>query len=689
MIDPVSASEPAPASPANHVVAAPLDFRTLFESSPAACLVLLPDDPFFTIVAVTDAYEKLTLTHRDQIVGRGIFEVFPASGQDESEQKVRASFQRVIAQRSPNKLDILRYDIPRPDGSLEERYWIPAHYPVLAKSGEVAYIINHSEDVTAFVRLKQAGAAQSDLAEQFRSDSQRSEAALRASEKRFRQLAEVSAIGLVIADLKGRLTYLNPAMQRLLDCSQEEVEAGNVHWDVLTPPGLTASDRNAVEELMAAGTCQPYEKILVAGEGREVPILVGASILESTGGEKEVVAFVVDLTARKQAEEASHKAAEAIEQQWRLFDTVLASTPDFAYVFDLNGRFTHVNQALLALWGKSLDEAVGKNFFELDYPPELAAKLQAQIQHVIETRERLRDETAYTAPNGSAGYYEYIFVPVFAGNGTVEAVAGTTRDITRRKAAEADRERLVTELAQNNRELLRINRDLTRANRELEEFAYVSSHDLQEPLRMINIYTQLLLKKHVPADKTEARQFAEFIRTGVHRMEELIHDLLSYSQTIHSDVLPVETADLAAALRRALSALNPQIGESGASITHSDLPTLTGDEVQLAHVFQNLLSNSLKYRKESEAPVIHISATPADREWIIAVEDNGIGFEPQYARTIFGLFKRLHKEAYPGTGLGLAICQRIVERYGGRMWAESELGKGAKFNFALPKPAGK
>ena len=490
----------------------------------------------------------------------------------------------------------------------------------------------------------------------------------------------------------------------------------------------------------------------------------------------------------------NQKQAQAdLRKQWHTFDTALSNTPDFTYIFDLDGRFTYVNRALLSLWQKSLEEAVGKNFFELDYPPELAERLQRQIQQVINTREPIRDHTPFTGPNGETRHYEYIFVPIFNATGDVEAVAGATRDVTERhemqqalalsekKLQQVFRQAPVAivvlrgrdffvelanpfyesllpgralvghrfgdvapEVGQNvwdafhrvvdtgepylanelhvsydaNRDgtvedhwfnvaynplresdgtvagiiavLTEVTaqvvarQDLERANRELEEFAYVASHDLQEPLRMVNIYTQMLMRRHV-GENPQAKEYAAVIHQGVNRMEALIHDLLTFSKTVHSVDLPTERADLSAALAEAISVLKDRIEQTGASITAPILPTIRGDTAQIAHVFQNLLSNALKYQTKGVRPEVQISAERDGTNWTIAVRDNGIGFDPQYAERIFGLFKRLHKEEFPGTGLGLAICRRIIERHGGRIWAESTLGHGSSFYFSLPR----
>ena len=202
---------------------------------------------------------------------------------------------------------------------------------------------------------------------------------------------------------------------------------------------------------------------------------------------------------------------------------------------------------------------------------------------------------------------------------------------------------------------------------------------------MVNTYTQLLLRELGPQITPELSQYAGFIRGGVKRMEALIRDLLAYSRAGHYEgSREVGPADLGRALQRAMTDLNAALLDSGAEVSMEPLPVVVGDENQLVHVFLNLLSNSLKYRKPEVRPVLRIGARREADFWVVSVADNGIGFDPEFAERIFGLFKRLHRhDEYPGTGLGLAICKRIVERYGGRIWAESSPGVGSTFFVAL------
>jgi len=226
-------------------------------------------------------------------------------------------------------------------------------------------------------------------------------------------------------------------------------------------------------------------------------------------------------------------------------------------------------------------------------------------------------------------------------------------------------------------------KEVERVNRELEEFAYVASHDLQEPLRMVNAYSQLLVRRMGSLTPEQAQKYADFISSGVQRMEQLIRDLLSFARTVQSETVSTQAVSLQSCLHKALDILQVQIEEKQATIDVGDLPVVMGDETQIPQLFQNLISNALKYSKTPVAPQIQVSAVRNDKEWIISVKDNGIGFKQEYANRIFGLFKRLHTDEYPGTGLGLAICRRIVERCNGRIWAESVPGEGSTFSFTL------
>ncbi len=374
--------------------------------------------------------------------------------------------------------------------------------------------------------------------------------------------------------------------------------------------------------------------------------------------------YFSDITEQKRG------AEELRESQHRL-RAIYDGTYEYIGLLAPDGTLLEANRASLEFADNRREDVVGRPFWDTPWftatpgAPELVRESIARAAR----GEFVRFEATVRRPSGECSTFDISFHPIRNDQGEVVLIVPEGRNISDRKRAEE--------------ELTRSNEQLTRVNRELEEFAYVASHDLQEPLRIVNIYTQLVVND-LGADKATLAQFADFIQQGVKRMDALIQDLLTFSRAVHSDELPVGTADLGASLREATSVLKNRIEESSSIVIAEALPTVRGDVSQLAHVFQNLLSNALKYRKKDAPAQIRISARQDGGSWIISVEDNGIGFEPRYAERIFGLFKRLHKEEYPGTGLGLAICKRIVERYGGRIWAEGRLGEGATFYFSLP-----
>lgn len=246
---------------------------------------------------------------------------------------------------------------------------------------------------------------------------------------------------------------------------------------------------------------------------------------------------------------------------------------------------------------------------------------------------------------------------------------------------------LINANAELERKVAERTAELSSSNAELEEFAYVASHDLQEPLRMVASYTQLLAKRYKGRLDADADEFISYASDGAIRMQTMINDLLSYSRvgTKGKDFAPVDTQVI---LDQALENLQTAIQESGAVVTHNDLPSVVADDSQLVQVFQNLIGNAIKFRKEAP-PRIHVSAERETDEWIFSIRDDGIGIDPKHRDRLFVMFRRLHSSnQYPGTGIGLAICRKVVERHGGRIWFDSEPGRGSTFHFTIPAKGG-
>ena len=365
-----------------------------------------------------------------------------------------------------------------------------------------------------------------------------------------------------------------------------------------------------------------------------------------------------------------------------LVETLLESIPDHIYFKDRQSRFIRINPAMARAFKlKDPAEAIGKTDFDF-FAREHAQQAFEDEQQIMRTGQPLvgREEKE-TWPDGSVTWVSTSKEALRDENGTIIGTFGISRDVTARKRAED----ALAEKAQ----------ELARSNIELEQFAYVASHDLQEPLRMIASYLQLLARRCEDKLDADGREFLSYAVDGAKRMQSLIHDFLKLSR-VGRHAGSFMWTDCSEALQEALSNLKVAIDASGASITHSPLPRIRCDRVQLTQLFQNLIGNAIKFRRREEPPQIHIGAElsksvpgeagePVMTEWLFAVRDNGIGIEKQYFERIFVIFQRLHARGqYPGTGIGLALCKKIVERHGGRIWCESEPGKGATFYFTVP-----
>jgi len=420
--------------------------------------------------------------------------------------------------------------------------------------------------------------------------------------------------------------------------------------DVMNDPRV--SDREwAKREGMIAFAGYP---LIVEGRLAGVLALFARRMLaDDTMRVLESVSTTIAIGIERKRTEA---ALQESEERYRF---LAESMPQMVWTATQDGSLNYVSAQTATYFGVPSDALLGAGWLAGVHPEDIDNALAKWLQSLT-TGDRY--EVEFRLKRGSDGTWRWFLARAHSMTATGNWV-GTCTDIHEQKLGQEA---------------------LTRANRELEEFAYVASHDLQEPLRMVNIYTQMLLKR-LDSQDAVLSQYAGFVSQGVKRMEQLLRDLLTFSRSVHTDALTFGSADLAAALNEALAVLKTRIEETGAVIKAQPLPETRGEAQQLAHVFQNLISNSLKYRANTR-PEIDISAERKGEYWIVSVKDNGIGFESRYAEQIFGLFKRLHKDEYPGTGLGLAICQRIVERYGGRMWAESEPGKGSVFYFSLPAP---
>jgi len=373
----------------------------------------------------------------------------------------------------------------------------------------------------------------------------------------------------------------------------------------------------------------------------------------------------------KEIEEKFRLLENELKQEKFLIDAI----SDQIYFKDLKSRFIRINKAQATKLGlEKTDQAIGKTDFDF-FSNEHAQQAFEDEQEILVSGITVTKEEKETHFNRPDTWVSTIKMPLRDIDGNIIGTYGISRDITERKIAEDI-------LIQRTNELKEAVVNLSRSNQELEQFAYVASHDLQEPLRMVSSYTQLLERRYKDKLDQDATDFINYAVDGANRMQRLINDLLEFSR-VTTKGKPLVKLDLSAALGQAVANLQNKIQETGSMIVNDDLPFAYGDEGQLIRVFQNLLDNAMKFRGEAP-PRINISAKNFDNTVQISIADNGIGIEKIYSERVFTIFQRLHTKAeYPGTGIGLAICKRTIERHGGKIWLESEPGIGTTFYFTL------
>jgi PAS domain S-box-containing protein len=365
----------------------------------------------------------------------------------------------------------------------------------------------------------------------------------------------------------------------------------------------------------------------------------------------------------------------ALKRSYTLTKTIIDSMNDAISLIDVrNFTIVGVNSMFLKQYGYSdVSELVGKHCYEITHRrPDVCSPPDdiCPLLETVRTKDHFSVDHVHYGRQGEKIYVEVSTSPIKDEGGNVIQVVHVQRNITDRKLTEQERERLLAELA--------------RSNTELEQFAYVASHDLQEPLRMVAGYVQLLEKKYKGALDETADKYIHFAADGAMRMQKLIEGLLAYSRVARRGQA-FKPVDLNRVLGDALSNLAAVVREENTIITRADLPLITGDEIQLLQLFQNLIGNAIKFRNPNVRPEVHISSKKEQQEWTFSIRDNGIGIEKKYLDQIFQIFQRLHTAAeYPGAGIGLAVCKRIVERHGGRIWVESMPGEGSTFFFTIP-----
>jgi PAS domain S-box-containing protein len=601
------------------------NYRELLEAAPDAMLVV---DQGGDIVLLNMQAEKQFGYRRDELLGRNVTSIIP-----------KGFVERLLADQ-PQQIGMgIELNGRRKDGSI-----FPLEL-MLSPLDSPAGIL-----VMAAIR---------DI-----SVRRRTELQLAQMEGRYRGLLEAAPDAMVVVNQSGGIVLLNKQAEKQFGYHRDELLGQKV--TTIIPKGfaerLIADELRPVEEALAQQIGMGIELSGRRKDGSEFPLELMLSPLEGPDGFL-VTAAIRDISVRRMA--AMHLAL--MESRYR---GLLEAAPDAMVVVNQAGFVVLLNLQAEKQFGYLHGELLGRNVKQI-IPDGFAERLIAdglrsaedaltqQIGMGIELNGRRKD--------GSEFPLELMLSPL--GSGEDVLVTAAIRDISARKRAEEH--------------LLKKMQELNRSNEELGQFAYVASHDLQEPLRMVASYTMLLSRRYKGKLGSDADEFIAFAVDGASRMQRLIRDLLAYSRVGSAGKEPCQTSS-EAALQRTLTILGGQIEDSGALVTHDPLPDVLADELQLVQLFQNLIGNAIKYQRPGTAEV-HISAVhDGATQWVFSVKDNGMGIETQYFERIFGMFQRLHqREQFAGTGIGLAICKKIVERHGGSIWVESQPDQGSTFRFTL------
>jgi PAS domain S-box-containing protein len=479
------------------------------------------------------------------------------------------------------------------------------------------------------------------------------EQSLRESEDRFRTLAGATFEGVALS-ASGRLVDANEQLARILGYELSEIIGMSV-GDFFAP-----EDSERVLANVRAGRDSVVEHEVVCKDGTRRKVEAhGRTIIYQ--GQPVRITAVRDITERKQAEQALRESEER-------FRTMAETLPEILFTNTPDGRCDYVNTRCTEYTGLPLEAFEGFGWQQAIHPEDLR-RVDRAWRFSTRTGKPFDAEYRFRAADGTHRWVQARARPIRDDRGNIVKWFGACTDVDELRRAHEDLKRTAAELK--------------RSNEDLEQFAYVVSHDLQSPLAQIVGFTQLLRNHCRGVLDDKSQEFIDFAVGGARRMSQLIHGLLAYSRASTRDRL-VKPIDAEEVLQNVLANLNQVIEETHAVVVHGPLPTVRADKTQLSQLFQNLVENAIKFRRE-DPPRIHISAQEAEATWHFAFQDNGIGIDERQHHRLFQVFQRLHDpDKYPGTGIGLAICKKIVERQGGKIWVESRPGEGATFHFTLP-----
>lgn len=675
-----------------------LNFETLFRALPAQYVVLENRGPGYKMVAASDEYLAVTGKTKAEVIGKNLFDVFPdlsERAKKTGKGELAQSFERTAATKQPDSTGVIRYDIQNSNGETVVRYWQATHYPLIS-GGECTHIVQSTADVTEMVHSGEK---------------------LRLAELQLDDALSAGLIGSWTWDVPANIVKADKGLARLFGVSIEEALSGlpldtfvaAIHGDDRARVG---AEINAV--LKSGETFESEYRTVNADGDVHWVIARGRVERNAQGTPLRFPGVMIDISTRKHVEQELKDSEERLR-------FLADSMPQLVWITRPDGYHEYYNKQWYEYTGTNSGQTDGEGWSNLFHPDD-QMRAWSVWEKSLKTGEPYEIKyRLYHAPSESYRWVIGRALPFLDARGKILKWYGTCTDIDDSIRELEDRKRLEAELSEEKARLeervhertsqLRLTNEglreeikkrrkaetklkqnsteLKRSNEELENFAYVSSHDLQEPLRKIQSFGDVLREEY--AEKLDdGALYIERMQSAASRMSTLIEDLLTFSRV---STKPAEPAliDLNETLRSVTSDLEARIeSESGTLTIVDNLPTITADATHMRQLFQNLISNGLKFHREGVSPVVSISVQSSSTQTCIRVADNGIGIDKKYHEKVFAVFQRLGgRQKFEGTGIGLAVCKKIVERYNGTITIESSKPHGTTFVICLPVQKGK
>jgi PAS domain S-box-containing protein len=663
-----------------------IDYRSLFHSLPERYVVFEPKSPDFIMIAASDAYFEVTGKSADQVLGNGLFDVFPDTSElarTTGKGELQRSLEKVLTHKTPDSTGIIRYDLTDEQGILQVRYWQATHYP-LFENDVLVGILQSTADVTELVTSNEQ---------------------LKLANMKLEEALSAGLVGSWSWDVQNDVVTADKGLAVLFGVSSEEALHGLPLDSFINSIFEDDRDRvtHAIQQVLKSGDVFESEYRTIDTEGVIRWVIARGRVERDTRGKPvHFPGVMIDISSRKKIED------ELKESETRL--RFMADTmPHLVWITRPDGYHEYYNKHWYEYTGTKVGSTDGEGWNNLFHPDDQPRAWKVWKQSLASGEPYEIKYRLYHAPTDSYRWVIGRALPFKNSKGAIVKWYGTCTDIhdtiELETALKEERDRLEQRVAERTSQLKLTNEglrdeikkrqrvekklreysnELQRSNKELEEFAYVSSHDLQEPLRKIQAFSDLLVDEY-SGQLGGGDEYLSRIKSSASRMSVLIEDLLAFSRVSTKQIVSKQV-DLNEIVTIAISDLDERISrEHGEVVIATKLPVVRADETHMRQLFQNLLSNALKFHADDRAPVVTVSYEKDNDSHRISVKDNGIGIDKKYKEKIFAVFQRLHaKQAFDGTGIGLAVCKKIVERYGGTIEVESQLGVGTTFIIILP-----